>query len=153
MSKIMIVDDEEGVRESLKLILSDFYELIVISDGGDNASKTKLPEVLRMALQSNAAIYTIGVFDEEDPDRNPGVLRRLSQATGGESFIPTTERDVTAICQQIATNIRRQYTIGYASNSTAPPGTFRGVRVKAEAAGRGKLTVLTRAGYITGGGQ
>ena len=27
--KIMIVDDEEGIRESLKLILSDHYDLIV----------------------------------------------------------------------------------------------------------------------------
>lgn len=43
MSKIMIVDDEEGVRESLKLILSDFYELIVVSDG------TKTVEALKGA--------------------------------------------------------------------------------------------------------
>ena len=32
-SKILIVDDEEGIRESLKLILSDFYELILTKDG------------------------------------------------------------------------------------------------------------------------
>lgn len=32
-NKILICDDEEGIRESLKLILSDFFELIVISDG------------------------------------------------------------------------------------------------------------------------
>ena len=31
--KILIVDDEEGIRESLKLILSDFYELILTQDG------------------------------------------------------------------------------------------------------------------------
>lgn len=43
MSKIMIVDDEEGVRESLKLILSDFYELVVVSDG------TKALEALKGA--------------------------------------------------------------------------------------------------------
>ena len=43
MSKIMIVDDEEGVRESLKLILSDFYELVVVSDG------TKTVEALKGA--------------------------------------------------------------------------------------------------------
>lgn len=37
--KIMICDDEEGVRESLKLILSDFYDLIVV-DGGTQALHT-----------------------------------------------------------------------------------------------------------------
>lgn len=33
MKKILICDDEEGIRESLKLILSDHFELVVISDG------------------------------------------------------------------------------------------------------------------------
>jgi DNA-binding NtrC family response regulator len=31
--KILIVDDEEGVRESLKLILGDHYNLILTEDG------------------------------------------------------------------------------------------------------------------------
>jgi len=31
--KILIVDDEEGIRESLKLILSDHYELMLTDDG------------------------------------------------------------------------------------------------------------------------
>lgn len=30
----MIVDDEEGVRESLKLILGDHYDLLVCENGG-----------------------------------------------------------------------------------------------------------------------
>lgn len=34
--KIMICDDEEGVRESLKLILSDHYDLVIV-DGGQQA--------------------------------------------------------------------------------------------------------------------
>jgi len=35
-SKILICDDEEGIRESLKLILADFYNLIAV-DTGDMA--------------------------------------------------------------------------------------------------------------------
>jgi len=31
--KVLICDDEEGIRESLKLILSDYYELIVTENG------------------------------------------------------------------------------------------------------------------------
>jgi len=31
--KILICDDEEGIRESLKLILGDFYDLILTEDG------------------------------------------------------------------------------------------------------------------------
>ena len=33
LPKVLICDDEEGIRESLKLILSDFYELILTKDG------------------------------------------------------------------------------------------------------------------------
>ena len=32
--KVIIIDDEEGVRESLKLILSDHYNLIATEDAG-----------------------------------------------------------------------------------------------------------------------
>lgn len=34
--KVLIVDDEEGIRESLKLILSDHYDLVV-TDSGEQA--------------------------------------------------------------------------------------------------------------------
>ena len=31
--KILICDDEEGIRESLKLILSDYYEVMIVDNG------------------------------------------------------------------------------------------------------------------------
>ncbi len=31
--KILICDDEEGIRESLKLILGDFYNLLLVTSG------------------------------------------------------------------------------------------------------------------------
>ena len=85
------------------------------------------------------------------PDRNPGVLRRLARATGGEAFFPGQLNEVVAICERIARDIRNQYTIGYVSTSTAQPGAYRSIRVVAGAAGHGKLFVRARAGYIAGG--
>src|SRR5581483_6298542 len=58
--------------------------LVVISDGGDNASKHKLTEIMALVAQPEAIIYTIGIFDEQDEDRNPRVLKRLAKNTGGE---------------------------------------------------------------------
>lgn len=137
----------EGLRQ-LKKGSRDKKVLIVISDGADNASERKLGEILLLAVRSNATIYTIGIFDEDDQDRNPGVLRQLARATGGEAFIPKQSGGVTAICEQIATDIRRQYTLGYVSNRTAPAGSFRRIQVKAESPGHRKLTVRTRSGYF-----
>ena len=53
--------------------------LIVISDGGDNASARGLSEVLKKAALSSAVVYTVGIFDEEDPDRNTRALTRLAR--------------------------------------------------------------------------
>jgi Ca-activated chloride channel homolog len=122
--------------------------LIVISDGGDNASALALPEVLKRLAQSSAIVYTVGIFDEEDPDRNPGVLLQLAHSTGGEAYFPHQLNEVVAICENIARDIRNQYTIGYLSNSSAPPGAVRAIRVVAQAAGKGKLSARTRSSYI-----
>jgi Ca-activated chloride channel homolog len=124
--------------------------LIVISDGGDNASQATLDRVLRMAEQSSAVIYTIGVFAEDDPDRNPKVLRRLAQETGGEAFFPSKLSETVEICQRIARDVRNQYTIGYSSMS-GKPGVYHAIRVTARSPEHGKLSVRTRAGYIAGG--
>jgi Ca-activated chloride channel family protein len=125
--------------------------LIVISDGGDNASVHTLADAMRAAAESSTLIYTIGIFDDEDEDRNPGVLNRLARATGGEAFFPRERTEVVAICESIARDIRNQYTIGYVSSNTTRTGAWRSIRLTAAAPGHGKLTVRTRSGYVAGG--
>jgi Ca-activated chloride channel family protein len=119
--------------------------LIVVSDGGDNASVLDLHQILKRAALSNAMIYTIGIFDTNDPDQNPGVLKRLAQETGGEAFFPAAFSDVDGICENIAKEIRHQYTLGYVSTN-AQPGGHRVIRVVAHAAGK-DLMVRTRSSY------
>jgi Ca-activated chloride channel family protein len=122
--------------------------LIVVSDGGDNASAHTLAQVLSTVNQSNVAIYTMGIYDEEDEDRNPGVLRHISGASGGEAFFPETLKDILPICEQIARDIRSQYTISFVPTNNKHDGTYRTIKVKArEATGRRQLSVSTRAGY------
>jgi Ca-activated chloride channel family protein len=125
--------------------------LIVISDGGDNASARNLAQVLQMAGQSSALVYTIGIFDQDDEDRNPNVLKQLARETGGEAFFPEHLNDVVANCERIARDIRNQYTIGYASTNATEPGVYRAIRVAAVAKDHGKLSVHARAGYIVAG--
>jgi Ca-activated chloride channel family protein len=120
--------------------------LLVISDGGDNASTATLDRVLARARASNAAIYTIGIFDDTDLDRNPRVLKALSSATGGERYLPPSPSHLMQACQHIAREIRSGYTIGY-----EPPdrdGAFHRVRVEVTAGDRRKLSVRTRPGYF-----
>jgi VWFA-related protein len=133
--------------DHLKAAALDRKVLITISDGGDNASRYKLADVLKLAEQSSATIYTIGIYDDDDPDRNPRVLRSLAHATGGLSFISADTGELATFCTRIAHDIRNQYTLGYVPSKPARPGEYRAVRVVAKSPRLGKLTVRARAGY------
>jgi Ca-activated chloride channel homolog len=134
--------------EHLKKGDRDKKVLIVVSDGGDNVSKHKLTEIMALVGQSNAIIYTIGIFDDQDVDSNPGVLKRLAKETGGEAFLPRSLKDVTPACERIARDIRNQYTIAYVPTNRKRDGKYRVIQVKADVAARGRLLVRTRTGYF-----
>jgi len=142
-----LYDAVVAALEHLKAGNRDKRVLVVVSDGADNASKHTLAQVLDMAGRSNAIVYTLGLFDPDDPDKNPGVLKRIAQATGGEAFLPESLGEVVPICQRIAHDIRNQYTIAYVPTNGKLDGTFRAIQIKAGATGRGRLFVRTRPGY------
>jgi Ca-activated chloride channel family protein len=134
--------------EHLKKGDRDKKVLMVISDGGDNASKHKLTDIITLLGQPDVIVYTIGIFDVQDADRNPGVLKRLAKDTGGEAFLPESLKDIAPICERIAHDIRNQYTIAYVPTNRNRDGSYRVIQVKANAPGRGGLLVRTRAGYF-----
>jgi VWFA-related protein len=148
-------DGETALYDAVAIALEHLKEgnrdkkvLIVVSDGGDNASKHKLTEIMALVGQPGVTIYTIGIFDDQDADRNPVVLKRLAKATGGEAFLPEALKDVTPICERIARDIRNQYTIAYVPTNRKRDGTYRVIQVKASARGYGRLSVRTRTGYF-----
>ena len=126
--------------------------IVVLSDGGDNASQATKEASVRKALASNAVIYTIALVIPGVRDANPTLLKELAQASGGQSFRPDTDapQEIAEALGQIARDIRRTYTIGYTSTNTARDGAFRRVRVVVRAPPGRPLVVQNRAGYIAG---
>ena len=123
--------------------------LILISDGGDNASTATRAAVLARARHSNAAIYAIGLFDDHDPDRNPRLLKELARDTGGERYLPASAGPLISACERIAREVRAGYTIGY-----APPdrdGAFHRIRVEVKTPDTRRIEVRTRPGYFAAG--
>lgn len=143
-----LYDAVAAALEHLKNGTRDKKVLIVVSDGGDNKSTHKLNQIVAMAEQSDAIIYSIGIFDADDPDRRPEVLKRFAKDTGGETFLPESLKDVLPICERIARDIRNQYTLAYIPTNRKRDGTYRSIQVKASAAGHGRLSVRSRTGYF-----
>jgi Ca-activated chloride channel family protein len=148
MGKTALYDAVDAGLEHLKKATLDKKVLIVISDGGDNASRHTLSQVLEAAGRSDAIVYTVGLFDEYDEDRNPGALKKIARASGGECFLPQETGEVVRICERIAEDIRNQYTIGYVPSNQRFDDSYRTIRVRAAGKHGGRYIVRTRAGYI-----
>jgi VWFA-related protein len=134
--------------EHLKTGTRDRKALVVLSDGGDNASRRSLDDVLQLAHRSSATIFTIGIYDETDLDRNPRVLRKIAALSGGRAYFPDSLNDLEQVWRDIAGGIRTQYTIGYHSSNPNRDGMFRRVRITAGRNGGGGLRVTGRDGYF-----
>jgi Ca-activated chloride channel family protein len=129
----------------------DKKALLVVSDGGDNNSTHSLADAIAALQESRATVYTIGLFQEEDPDQNPGVLQRLTRISGGEAFVPKTLTEISGICVRIAKDIRTRYTLAYTPERRDDRGAVRKIRVLARGENGSKLTVHTRTNYILPG--
>jgi Ca-activated chloride channel family protein len=144
-----------GSLDHLKKGHKDKRVLLVITDGDDDASRKTLAYTVQVAQQSDAQIFAIGVFSDQDRKSDKKMIRnskkeltQLASVTGGVAYFPDTLEQVTAICAQVAHDIRNQYTLGYYPTNTSKDGTFRQVQVQLiPPKERAKLTVRTRTGY------
>jgi VWFA-related protein len=123
--------------------------LVVVSDGGDNASTTRFGEVLDAALRKDVVIYAIGIYDRNDREAKPDLLRQLADATGGEAFFPRAPGEVTPILERVARDIRSGYTVGYVPSAEADGARRRRVRVDVRSPDGRKLAVRARTAYIS----
>jgi VWFA-related protein len=141
-----LYDAVEMSLNQLEFGRRDKKTLVVISDGGDNHSRHTLEDVTREVLRSVATIYTVGLYDEDDPESNEGVLKKLANVSGGVFYHPKALDEIIPICRQIAKDIRTRYTIGY-----VPPAegkAERHIKVVASSPDHTKLLVRTRTSYV-----
>src|SRR5277367_3594256 len=144
-----------GSLDHLKKGHKEKKVLLIVTDGEDNTSRNSLEKTLREIQKTDTVIYTIGLLGEEKrKDKNHAMkaLKQIAEASGGLAFFPENVEDVHAICEQVAHDIRNQYTLAYYPSNTRKDGTFRAVSVQViPPRGRGKLVARTRNGYYAPG--
>ncbi len=125
--------------------------LLVVTDGEDNASRESLEQaVKRLEAENGPTVYSIGLLGNEKQRRARRALATMSEDTGGVSFFPKDLGEVDAITQEVAHDIRNQYTIGYKPTRPQSQGGYRSLKVEAHAKGYKTLQVRTRTGYYAG---
>src|SRR5580704_3543965 len=119
-----------GSLDHVKKGAKDKKVLLVVTDGEDNTSHNSLEKAIREIQKTDTVIYTIGLLSEEskkNSKRAKKALEQIAQASGGLSFFPENVADVKDICENVAHDIRNQYTLAYYPTNTKRDGTFRTV--------------------------
>jgi Ca-activated chloride channel family protein len=122
--------------------------LIVISDGEDNRSRLGFGHIRRLLREADVTVYTVLIGPLLLRSNGGVVMDDLASASGGKSYFPSNGEKMSEAFEQIALELRRQYSIGYVPSSFVADGKWRRIKVSVtppcESQG---LVVRSRAGY------
>ncbi len=131
------------------------HVILIISDGGENASRTRLTEIRRLAREANAQIYGATLGLEADLSRKiwpgeadgPALLSEIAEFTGGRAFSINDWRYIADAAASVAREIHDQYVIGYQPPDTED-GKYHRISVKVRRdPSQPRLSIFHRNGY------
>ena len=127
--------------------------LIVVSDGGDNNSRYTLGELKKVAAESDAQIFAIGLHlnpttvEERD---GPDLLNALTRESGGIHYSVTSASEIAGALAKIGTTLRNQYVLGYYPPVSTQSGKYHRITVQLRLPSYlPPLRIYARAGYYT----
>jgi Ca-activated chloride channel family protein len=127
--------------------------LLVISDGQDNNSRYTFDNLRRLLKESDVTLYGVGILSGGDAGSSlgmegQGILDELSGVSGGKAFFPRSGAEMDDIFEQIALELRHQYSIGYKPANFITNGKWRRIKVKVTPPrGLPRLFVRSKEGY------
>jgi len=133
--------------------------LLVISDGGDNASRFTEYEVRSLVREADVLIYGIGIYDSfgshgqsAEEIYGPTLLGEIAGQTGGREFAVDDLRDLPDTASKIGIELRNRYVLGFSPTDQRRDGRYHHVQVKVvQPRGMPKLQAHWRQGYFAPG--
>jgi VWFA-related protein len=124
--------------------------MVLLTDGEDEGSKLKIRDAVEAAQKADAIVYvllcadrgfyggmSLGYSGESD-------MRKLTEETGGRVINVGNKFDkLKEAFDQIAAELRSQYSLGYTSTNPVLDGTYRKLQIK----NKQNYKIQTRAGY------
>ena len=150
-----VAGDDTALYNALLLTLRDAAKVpgrkvvIVFSNGPDNASMVAPDDVRAVAEDEGISIYTISTNEVNKDPISSGVLRRISQRTGGKAYWARTWQKQVEAFEDIREDLGNSYTITYYPAPNPNEG-FRKIAVEITSDPGKKYRVRTRPGYRPG---
>jgi VWFA-related protein len=124
--------------------------MILLTDGEDEGSRTKISEAIAAAEKSNVIVYTILIADRGFYGgfgySGYSAMKKLTEETGGRLIdVGNNGKKLEAAFQQIEDELRTQYVASYTPTNTKMDGNFRKLSVECRGDG---LKVQVRKGYF-----
>ena len=123
--------------------------LVVISDGAENASRHRIAELKRMAIESDTQIHSISIrrpYQKGDPPGRSWILEELAAVTGGLHFEIHDGNGLAQAAAKLARAMKEVYVLAYRPGAS-DPGKWRKVRVSVTPPEHQRVRVAARAGY------
>jgi len=119
--------------------------IVLLSDGDDNNSKYTRDQALELAQKADVVVYTISTNISRLETDGDKVLKYYAQETGGLAFFPFKVEDLAQSFENIANEMRHQYSAAFNPVPLKADGLFHEISLKVK--NRKDLIVRARKGY------
>jgi len=125
--------------------------IVLITDGGEQGSRITRDKAIEAAQKSDAIIYSVYYADPifgrmYGYSGDEGLLKRLSEETGGRVLHVDRKHTLQDIFDQIQEEMRSQYVLSYSPSNSAGGGSFHRLEIRPNDK---DLKVQARRGYYT----
>lgn len=119
--------------------------VVIVGDGEDNSSRFTRDQALEMADKAEAVVFAISTNISRTETEGDKVLKYFARQTGGLPFFPFKAEDLAQDFENIANELRSQYSVLYRPEPLHSDGQYHEVEVRVKQ--RRDLVVRARKGY------
>ncbi|HSZ63021.1 MAG TPA: VWA domain-containing protein [Terriglobales bacterium] len=146
----------DAVYLAVSKLRSARYErkaILILSDGGDNASQYTLREIKSLVQESDVQIFAVGLFETSffntfEEKLGKIWLSEITDATGGHTITVENRDRISEAAATISRAMRNEYVLGYRPGNLAKT-KWRKIKVRLTSPDEPPLHAYYRQGYST----
>jgi VWFA-related protein len=121
--------------------------IVVLTDAVDEGSRVRLEEAIEAAQRADAVVHILLISDPQYffmQGSGAGVAHKIAEETGGRMIEVRGAKHLEQAFDQLAEELRSQYSLGYYPSNPKHDGGYRKIKVEVLRPG---VRVLARKGY------